>query len=476
MPDAQKMRDGFAHRLMHPLTSRMPLAVRVAVLTTGAVAITLALVSSIVYITVRSQFLASVDDSMFRHATDAVQSGYTPSTLRSDEVELLSAVGIRLLVVRGGDFFTTEGSDFPFDHHELDVSIGKSQRSARTLRIADVPYRVVAVQAGPGEAFVMAQSLETTWHALTRLQVILWLCSAGGVLLAGIAGWAVASNGLRPVRRLRLATERVARTRDLRPIPVTGHDELARLGTSFNHMLRALDEAQSRERQLVADAGHELRTPLTSMRTNLDLLVQASTDQHRSLPEETRLELLADLRAQADELTTLVGDLVELARDEPLRRDPEPLDLVDIVEAALERVRLRAGDLVFDVALESSLVVGEPQSLERAVTNLLDNAVKWSPPHGAVRVHLAQGVLTISDEGPGISPEDLPHVFDRFYRSSEARTLPGSGLGLSIVQRAALRHGGEVGVTSRVGAGSTFTLRIPLARDDHQATPTVFPE
>jgi two-component system sensor histidine kinase MprB len=305
--------------------------------------------------------------------------------------------------------------------------------------------------------------MESNRDALERLKIILLLASTAGVVLAGIAGWAVATNGLRPVRRLTEATEHVARTTDLTPIEVRGSDELARLTTSFNSMLVALDASQERQRQLVADAGHELRTPLTSLRTNIELIGQAADNAERSLSDEQRHEIMDDVRAQLEELTNLVGDLVELARDEPMSRDPAPLDFADVVNQAVYRVRLRAQDVHIDVDLSPWMVIGEPQLLERAVTNLLDNAAKWSPPDGEIRVRLADGVLTVADDGAGINEQDLPHIFDRFYRSSEARTLPGSGLGLSIVRRAAERHGGTVEVASTPGGGTTFTLRLPEA-------------
>src|SRR5690606_11510996 len=204
-----------------------------------------------------------------------------------------------------------------------------------------------------------------------------------GMILAGVAGWAVARNGLRPVRRLTSAIERVDATRDLTPIHVSGtEDELARLTRSFNAMLLALADTQRRERQLIADAGHELRTPLTSLRTNIDLLRQASGDPGRSLAATAHRELLHDVGAQLDELSTLVSDLTELARDEPLHRDPEPLDLAEVVQRAIERVQLRASDVSFDALLHPSWVVGDSRLLERALTNLLDNAVKWSPADG----------------------------------------------------------------------------------------------
>jgi two-component system sensor histidine kinase MprB len=317
------------------------------------------------------------------------------------------------------------------------------------------------VQAGPGTALVVAQSMESVRGALDRLQVILLLTSIAGVVAAGLSGWAVAANGLRPVRRLTAATEHVARTAELTPIEVSGHDELARLTNSFNTMLIALDASQQRQRQLVADAGHELRTPLTSLRTNIELIGQAADNAERSLTTEQRNEIMGDVRSQLEELTTLVGDLVELARDEPMRRDPEPLDFADVVAQAIQRVRLRAPDIEFDVEAESWMVFGEAQLLERAVTNLLDNAAKWSPAGSTVRVRLADGTLTIVDSGPGIDAADLPHIFDRFYRSSEARTLPGSGLGLSIVRRAADRHGGTVEAASEGRGGTTFTMTLP---------------
>jgi two-component system sensor histidine kinase MprB len=455
------------HQFIQPLTARASLAMRVALLTTAAVAVTLAAVSALVFVTVRAEFESSLDESMLKRANAAVHADYTPTT------EELDVAGIKIFVVRGGQIFSRRGEDatLPLNNHEIEVSIGETRSSRRTTTIDGEPYRVVAVQAGEGSALVLAQPMESIQRALERLKLILLLASAAGVVLAGGAGWVVATNGLRPVRRLTAAAERVARTSELKPIKVTGHDELARLTTSFNQMLLALDASQHRQRQLVADAGHELRTPLTSLRTNIELLGQAAENPERQLTAAQTTEIMDDVRAQLQELTTLVGDLVELARDEPMSRDPEPLDLADTVASALDRVRPRAPGVTFDVRAEPWTVFGEPPLLERAITNLLDNAAKWSPENGTVTVRLADGVLTVRDEGPGIADSDLPHIFDRFYRSSEARTLPGSGLGLSIVRRAADRHGGTVTATSPEGGGSVFTMTIPPTEDASSSRP-----
>jgi len=222
--------------------------------------------------------------------------------------------------------------------------------------------------------------------------------------------------------------------------------------------LHALSASQHRQRQLVADAGHELRTPLTSLRTNLDLLVQA--DASSGLAPESRTELLDDVRAQIGEMTTLIGDLVELARDEPVARTVEPVELTAVLGQAVARVRRRA-DVEFVVHAAPWWVTGDADALERAITNLLDNAAKWSPEGGVVTVSLEQGTLTVADQGPGISPEDLPHVFERFYRSAVSRGMPGSGLGLSIVRSIAERHGGSVEAGNVDGGGAVFRLTIP---------------
>ena len=447
------------HRAIQPLAARASLALRVALLTTAAVAVTLAAVSAVVFVTVRAEFQSSLDDAMLRRANAAVTSGYTPTT------EELDVVGTKIYVVRGGQIFSRRGDEatLPLNSHEIEVSIGQTKHSRRTTQIDGEPYRVIAVRAGDGQALVLAQPMESVTRALERLKVILLTASAAGIVLAGGAGWVVATNGLRPVRRLTAATERVARTAEMHPITVSGHDELARLTTSFNQMLLALAASQDRQRQLVADAGHELRTPLTSLRTNIELLGQAAENPDRQLTAAQRTEIMDDVRAQLQELTTLVGDLVELARDEPMARDPEQLDLADTLASALDRVKPRAPGLTFDVEAESWTTIGEPPLLERAITNLLDNAAKWSPDGGTVTVRLADGVLTVADEGPGIAEADLPHVFDRFYRSSEARTLPGSGLGLAIVRRAAERHGGTVTAAAPPHGGSLFAMTLPHA-------------
>ena len=268
---------------------------------------------------------------------------------------------------------------------------------------------------------------------------------------------------------LTAAVEHIARTEDLRPLQVEGDDELARLATAFNSMLMALAASRDRQRRLVADAGHELRTPLTSLRTNLDLLAQidqAPADGSRAsatggLPPEARAELLEDVRAQIEELTTLVGDLVELARDEPITHVVEAVDLVDVLDRALAKVRRRAPSVNFDVRADPWWVVGESASLERAVTNLLDNAAKWSPPGGVVHVTLTGGSLIVDDSGQGIAPDDLPHIFDRFYRSEESRAMPGSGLGLSIVRQVAERHSGAVAAGTAPGGGARLILTLP---------------
>jgi two-component system, OmpR family, sensor histidine kinase MprB len=316
---------------------------------------------------------------------------------------------------------------------------------------------------------VIAQRLDATQQVLTKLGVALPVVGGLGVLVAAFAGVAIARAGLRPVDRLTAATERVAATGDLRPIPVEGSDELARLTASFNEMLGALAASQEQQRRLVADAGHELRTPLTSMRTNLELLAAASRPGAPTLPESERAELLDDVQAQVAELSTLVGDLVELAREDAPMVVHEPLELTDVVMRAMERARRRAGDVVFDPELVPWTLIGDATALERAVLNLLDNAAKWSPPGGRVRVQMRplddwSVVLEVADAGPGIAEEDLPRVFDRFYRAATSRTMPGSGLGLAIVRQVAIRHGGAVWAGRAPEGGALLAMRLPGQR------------
>ncbi|WP_134740417.1 sensor histidine kinase [Nocardioides sp. 503] len=446
---------------------RRSLASRVTLLTTMAVGLTVAFLAAGAYVTVRMQLQSTLDDTLKERAYQTTKAPTLIDRRTGDELPAWAvlATDLRIAVVFAdgtAPYRPEQLDDAPrLGGPELAVARGDAKSSVRTVIGGDEEYRAVTVPYGDGQALVIAQSLEGQQRVLTKLGVVMATFGLLGVLAAGMAGWGVARNGLRPVRRLTRSVERIARTEDLTPLPVEGDDEIARLASAFNQMLLALGASRDRQRQLVADAGHELRTPLTSLRTNVDLLTQASSPDGPDLPLEARTELMEDIRAQIEELTTLIGDLVELARDEPLALVVEPVDLTGIVDHAVSRVRLRAPSLAFDVDAAPWWVVGEAGGLERAVTNLLDNAAKWSPPGGRVRVRLAHGVLTVDDEGPGIAEADRPHVFDRFWRADESRGLPGSGLGLSIVRQVVERHSGSVEATVSPSGGARLVLRLP---------------
>ena len=449
---------------------RRSLASRVTLLTTMAVGLAVAFVSLGAYVTMRIQLQDTLDESLVSRAQAAASDTTLQQSVgRGVPSWALGAGDIRVAYLDTN----TEGLLYSADNvapvisieqPEFEVAVRNQAISIRTVETDADPYRVVTVPAGKqGQALVLAQSLGPQNSVLTKLGVVMGLFGLAGVITAGMAGWGVARNGLRPVRYSLLEGGLVARTEQLTPIPVEGDDEVARLATAFNQMLHALELSRERQRRLVADASHELRTPLTSLRTNIELLTQVSTGD-QPLPAEARDELLADVRAQIEELSTLVGDLVELARDTPVEGAAgvvQEVDLADVLEQALLRVRRRAPGVAFAVEAEPWLVRGEPQPLERAITNLLDNAAKWSPVDGTVHVVLADGTLTVDDEGPGIADEDLPHVFERFYRAEESRSMPGSGLGLSIVAQAAERHAGSVEAGRSPHGGARMTLSLP---------------
>jgi two-component system sensor histidine kinase MprB len=447
---------------------RRSLAGRVTLLSTLAVAVAIAIVSFGAFMTVRLQTQASLDASLVDRAR-AVAATVREAEVRGTDYRvpgwLLGASDVRLyLVTADGLVYSADRAGSPnFGQPEFDVAAGRRHDVVRTIAQGGEHYRAVTwpTEGDNGRAIVLVQSLEAQERVLRRLGLVMLLLGGAGVIGAGLAGWAVARSGLRPVRRLTRAAEEIARTEDLQPIEVGGNDEIARLASAFNQMLTALAASRDRQRQLVADAGHELRTPLTSLRTNLDLLAQSSLADGPSISEEARQELLDDVQGQIEELTTLIGDLVELGREESLTHIVEPVDLAELVARALVRVKRRAPEVRFEVDADSWWVTGEAAALERAVLNLLDNAAKWSPVGGVVTVTLSAGVLRVVDEGPGISDEDLPHVFDRFWRSAESRGMPGSGLGLSIVHQIAVRHSGRVEAGRAAGGGAQLTLRLP---------------
>ncbi|MEU4287468.1 HAMP domain-containing sensor histidine kinase [Kribbella sp. NPDC026596] len=476
---------------------QLSLHARVTMLAAVAVGLAVAIVSVAAYVTVRQQMYQNLDDSLILRASQAAQKGVLTNlqNLQNIPPDALGLSDIQVgMIGADGQTFGAEDSVLP-PMGQDELAIARAQGADASLRTVGVRngshFRVVAVPAHycPAQfncradpdlfqpsALVVAQSLGAIDQTLHNLGIVLWAFGLIGVIGAALVGNAVARSGLRPLARLTGAAEHVARTEDLQPIPVTGSDEISRLAQAFNAMLAALARSQDRQRRLVGDAGHELRTPLTSIRTNLDLLAQA--DKRGGLRPEDRQQLLDDVRAQMDELTTLIGDLTELARDTPQVRNAELIELSNVVEDAIIKVRRRAPGLEWDVQLTPFPVWGDERLLGRAVMNLLDNAAKYSVPEGVtprsdgqpvglVTVRLLDGVLTVTDSGPGIAEADLPHVFERFYRSSEARSRPGSGLGLAIVKHAAEQHGGMIYARNAPGAGAQFTLWLP-----HAATQT----
>jgi two-component system sensor histidine kinase MprB len=248
----------------------------------------------------------------------------------------------------------------------------------------------------------------------------------------------------------------VSETRDLsRRIDVHGRDELSRLASTFNTMLAALEDSARAQRQFVSDASHELRTPLTSLRTNIEVLASGK------LPDHEREKLLADVVEQLDEMSTLVSELVMVARGDAPTGQRETVRLDELVLESVERARRNSPGVHFETTLYESTVEGVPSALERAVGNLLENAAKWSPPGGTVEVAVVDHEVQVRDHGPGIDEADVPFVFDRFYRAPAARNMPGSGLGLAIVRQVAESHGGEVVVERPAGGGTTMRLKLP---------------
>jgi len=479
----------------------MTLTRRFTLLAASAVAVAIVLASALVYVVVRGELRGQLDDELRDNARNAAPivmrmrgellpdfrapgrlggldragvpgglggapaRGMPPPSLRPfvERLPGRDALGLRTayvaLVDADGRVLAPDEVRVPVTAAARAVAAGERGELFADASVDDTDVRVLTSPGPPGLAIQVARPLGDVNRTLDRLALVLVLVSAGGIALAAALGRLVARTAVQPVSRLTTAAEHVAQTSDLaKRIDVTParDDEIARLARSFNAMLAALESSVGRQRQLVADASHELRTPLTSVRTNVEVLARSP-----QLPEHARQLLLADVVAQLDELGALVGDVVELAREEEPAAELEDVRFDELVAAAVARAERRPGAPAFATTLEPCVVRGAPARLDRAVANLLDNAAKWSPSGGRVEVALRGGELTVLDRGPGIPPEDLPHAFERFYRAPSARGLPGSGLGLAIVRQVAEQHGGSVAARNAPLGGAEFSLQFP---------------
>ncbi len=340
-----------------------------------------------------------------------------------------------------------------------DIAVANNTRASfmRDVSTDGLHLRLITSPGQTGEAVQIGRSLSEVDASLADLRNILFGVSGAGVALAALVGLMIAQRSLRPIARLTAAAEHVASTQNLEAtIDVRRNDEIGRLARSFNEMLQALHESRLQQRQLVTDASHELRTPLTSLRTNIEVLARAG-----DLSESERAELLRDVTLELEELTKVVTELVELASDTRTEAQAHGDVRLDHLAAAIvERFARRSG-LRIELYATPTLVVGNYGLLERAAGNLLDNACKWSPPNATIEVTVADGVLTVRDHGPGITDDDRPHVFDRFYRAEAARGKPGSGLGLAIVKQILEAHDGTVSIEPAPGGGTIASMKLP---------------
>jgi len=334
---------------------------------------------------------------------------------------------------------------FPAVVHHVDVEV---------LAFAD------PVDHKANEIGLSLTRVDSALHGL--LLTYLWLIGIG-VILAGLAGLVISHSALAPILRFSADTERVTRSDDPRHrLDVTGADELRRLAASFNHTLDALERSLESQRNLIADASHELRTPMAALRSNIQILLDAQL-----LPEEERRDLQQAIIAELDQLAQLVSDVLQLARGSVRSERIEPVELDVVVQEAIDRARRRAPAMRFELDVEPATILDSPAQVSRAVTNVIDNACTWSAENGLIEVSLRAGVLSVRDHGPGFADEDLERVFDRFYRSDNARRLPGSGLGLAIVKQSAEAHGGFAHAANAPGGGAILRISFGPVIDPH---------
>ena len=368
-----------------------------------------------------------------------------------DSAEVIDATG--KLLSRG-----QYADPLPIEAADLSVANGQSATRFRDERIGDVHYRIITAPISPGFAVLQAKAVDDIDRTVHSLTLAFGALAALGVAVAAGLGALTAKKALRPVAELSAAAQDVALRQDPSlAVPETGGAELATLGRSLNTMLASLADAREHERRLIDDAAHELRTPLTSLRTNIEVLAGG-----RLTDPEDHAALLEDLRSQTAEFSTLIGDLETLARDGATPTATTQTALGDIVQNAVRRAQRRAGHVAIEFTSNAPATLrGDRPMLERAVLNVLDNAVKWSPSGGLVTVAINGSTITVHDGGAGISANDLPRVFDRFWRAPSARSMPGSGLGLAIVQQVIDAHHGTVTIASPPGSGTTVTISLP---------------
>ncbi|HEY1775672.1 MAG TPA: HAMP domain-containing sensor histidine kinase [Solirubrobacteraceae bacterium] len=466
---------------------------RVTLASAAAVAIAVVIASSVTYVVVRNALHHRVNNSLSTLATAFVHADHALSKRPAGASQPLFATAsgvpyryaelLRRFPNRPGDttnvvqMVTGSGKIYsafneqslPLSKHTLQTlaALARSGRGTTSLDATahGEPVRLLVAGVHPGFAVVVAHPLAEVNSTLKELRLILLVLTLGGIALAALLGWFVARMTLAPVRHLTATVRHITETQDLgERIDERRRDELGSLARSFNSMvsvldrtMHQLDESARVQRRLVADASHELRTPVTSIRTNIEILERAD-----ELPADERTRLVRDVVIQLEELSELINDLIELAREDEHIDSREEIRFDVLVSEAIDRARLHSPRANFDVALDPTVVTGVPSRLGRAVNNLLDNAVKFAGTEQPIEVRLHGGELEVRDHGPGIDAEDLPHIFDRFFRGARSRALPGSGLGLAIVRQVAELHAGSVSVAAAPGGGTVFRMRVPI--------------
>jgi two-component system sensor histidine kinase MprB len=443
------------------------------------IALGLALIAAIVgtaaaagaYLSTAQQLENGVDESLVSRTRDANVGPLGQRSRRPifagcpQPGELQPAAAAQLVAATGAVTQCIAGGPMlPVD--EADLAVGLGDHRFQTVAIEGNDYRMLTSPWRGGGVLQIARNLAEIEEVLSRLRNRLVVLTLAGVAAAALFGWWLARRIVRPVVNLRDTAEQIASTQDLTtPIPVDGEGEVGSLARSFTTMVHALATSREQQQRLISDASHEMRTPLTSLRTNIELLGRG--DQ---LAPSERQEVVEALNVEVAELSDLVGELVDLATDSWKDEPAEPVRLADLAEDVCGRARRRTGrDITCEVDGDAAPIIGHPQQLERAISNLVDNAVKYSPAGTAIDLVATTGSVVVRDRGPGIAPEDQPHVFDRFYRSTTARSEPGSGLGLAIVQQIVDRHHGRVWATNRSDGGAEVGFVLD-GSVDHPAT------